>query len=141
MKKTTAAILIGAAVLGAGFIWHLDHGISMFALTDYGDKNTNSHSNAEIRDAVSTVRKEFQDYEGCIMTKLKYSEELTQMELDPNISSGIWEDQGTIRGASTNSFVLPVIPRRCDHFRLRLSGVGEIWIYSMSKYLEAGSDA
>ena len=29
MKKTTAAILIGAAVLGAGFIWHLDHGISM----------------------------------------------------------------------------------------------------------------
>ena len=34
MKKTTAAILIGAAVLGAGFIWHLDHGISMFALTD-----------------------------------------------------------------------------------------------------------
>ena len=56
-------------------------------------------------------------------------------------SSGIWEDQGTIRGASMNSFVLPVIPRRCDHFRLRLSGVGEIWIYSMSKYLEAGSDA
>ena len=56
-------------------------------------------------------------------------------------SSGVWEDQGTIRGASTNSFVLPVIPRRCDHFRLRLSGAGEIWIYSMSKYLEAGSDA
>lgn len=56
-------------------------------------------------------------------------------------SSGAWEDQGTIFGSSINSFVLPVIPRRCDHFRLRLSGVGEIWIYSMSKYLEAGSDA
>lgn len=56
-------------------------------------------------------------------------------------SSGAWEDQGTIQGASTNSFVLPVIPRRCDHFRLRLSGAGEIWIYSMAKYLEAGSDA
>lgn len=96
MKKTTAAILIGITALGAGFIWHLDHGISMFALTDYGDKNTNSHSNAEIRDAVSTVRKEFQDYEGCIMTKLKYSEELTQMELDPDISNGIWEDYDDI---------------------------------------------
>lgn len=56
-------------------------------------------------------------------------------------SSGEWEDQGTINGAGTNSFVLPVIPRRCDHFRLRLSGEGEIWIYSMAKYLERGSDA
>lgn len=56
-------------------------------------------------------------------------------------SSGEWEDQGTISGAGIDSFVLPVIPRRCDHFRLRLSGEGEIWIYSMSKYLERGSDA
>lgn len=56
-------------------------------------------------------------------------------------SSGEWEDQGTISGAGIDSFVLPVIPRRCDHFRLRLSGDGEVWIYSMSKYLERGSDA
>ncbi len=56
-------------------------------------------------------------------------------------SSGIWEDQGTIHGAGMDSFVLPVIPRRCDHFRLRLSGAGEIWIYSLAKYLERGSDA
>ena len=55
-------------------------------------------------------------------------------------SSGEWEDQGTIRGAGMDSFVLPVIPRRCDHFRLRLSGKGEIWIYSISKYLERGGD-
>lgn len=56
-------------------------------------------------------------------------------------SSGSWEDQGTIRGAGVDSFVLPVIPRRCDHFRLRLSGAGAIWIYSMAKYLEQGGDA
>ena len=56
-------------------------------------------------------------------------------------SSGEWEDQGEISGAGTDSFVLPVIPRRCDHFRLRLSGEGEIWIYSMAKYLGRGSDA
>lgn len=56
-------------------------------------------------------------------------------------SSGVWEDQGTIKGASINSFVLPVIPRRCDHFRLRLSGTGEIYIYSLAKHLEQGSDA
>lgn len=56
-------------------------------------------------------------------------------------SSGVWEDQGVIKGAGTNSFVLPVIPRRCDHFRIRLSGEGEIWIYSLAKHLEQGSDA
>lgn len=56
-------------------------------------------------------------------------------------SGGAWEDQGTIKGASMNSFILPVIPRRCDHFRLRLSGTGEIFIYSIAKLLEQGSDA
>ena len=56
-------------------------------------------------------------------------------------SSGKWEDEGAIKGSGTGSFVLPVIPKRCDHFRLRLSGEGEIWIYSIAKYLERGSDA
>lgn len=56
-------------------------------------------------------------------------------------SSGVWEDQGMICGAGTNSFILPVIPRRCDHFRIQLSGIGEICIYSMAKLLEQGSDA
>lgn len=56
-------------------------------------------------------------------------------------SSGKWEDQGAIKGAGVDSFILPVIPRRCDHFRLRISGVGEIFIYSMTKCLMQGSDA
>lgn len=56
-------------------------------------------------------------------------------------SSGLWEDQGTISGAGMDSFVLPVIPQRCDHFRFRLSGQGAIYIYSLAKYLERGSDA
>ena len=56
-------------------------------------------------------------------------------------SSGEWHNEGVIKGAGTDSFILPVIPRRCDHFRLRLSGTGDIWIYSMAKLLEQGSDA
>lgn len=56
-------------------------------------------------------------------------------------SDGKWEDWGTIFGSGVNSFVLPVIPRRCDHFRIRISGSGEIWIYSIAKLLEQGSDA
>lgn len=80
MKKTTAAILIGAAVLGAGFIWHMTHGISLFAHTDYGDKDANSHTEDEIRMAFSMARKAFRRFDGCVMTDLRYSEELTQQE-------------------------------------------------------------
>lgn len=55
-------------------------------------------------------------------------------------SSGSWEDQGAVYGPSTGAFIVPVIPRRCDHFRIRLSGCGEIRIFSMARILEQGSD-
>ena len=56
-------------------------------------------------------------------------------------SSGQWEDQGEVTGAGVGSFVLPVIPRRCDHFRVKLTGEGDVKIYSMAKFMERGSDA
>lgn len=56
-------------------------------------------------------------------------------------SDGIWIYQGEIVGRATDSFVIPVIPQRCDHFRVRLSGVGDIKIYSIAKMIEQGSDA
>lgn len=55
-------------------------------------------------------------------------------------SDGVWHDQGTVTGKGTDAFVYPVIPRRCDHFRIRLSGQGSVRIYSMAKILEQGSD-
>ncbi|MBE5774325.1 MAG: hypothetical protein E7337_10375 [Clostridiales bacterium] len=56
-------------------------------------------------------------------------------------SSGMWQEQGTVTGAGTDAFVFPVIPRRCDHFRIRLEGRGGVRIYSLTKELEQGSDA
>lgn len=56
-------------------------------------------------------------------------------------SDGVWVDQGTINGYGTDSFVIPVIPQRCDHFRIRLRGEGDIKIYSIAKLIEQGSDA
>lgn len=55
-------------------------------------------------------------------------------------SSGVWQDQGTVAGRGMDAFVFPVIPRRCDHFRIRLSGRGSVRVYSMAKVLEQGSD-
>lgn len=55
-------------------------------------------------------------------------------------SSGDWTEQGVIRGRRMKTFVLPVIPRRCDHLRVKLTGKGEFRIYSISRYMEAGND-
>ena len=55
-------------------------------------------------------------------------------------SDGEWRHQGTIKGNRTKTFVLPVIPRRCDHLRVKLNGKGDFRIYSISRILEAGGD-
>ena len=51
-----------------------------------------------------------------------------------------WEHKGTMEGKTLRSFTLPVIPRRCDHFRIKIAGHGEVQILSISKTLEIGSD-
>lgn len=51
-------------------------------------------------------------------------------------SMGDWERLMEIEGLTLNTFTIPVMPRRCDHFRLKLSGEGEAKIFSISKTLE-----
>lgn len=51
-----------------------------------------------------------------------------------------WEQVATVTGKNLRSFSLPVRPKRCDHFRLRLRGVGDAKIYSVTKEIEQGSD-
>lgn len=53
---------------------------------------------------------------------------------------GIWHHAGHMEGKGTQTFLLPVQPRRCDHFRFRLTGTGEIRLYSIAKIHAAGSD-
>lgn len=56
-------------------------------------------------------------------------------------SSGEWEDQGEIRyRPGMTTFMIPVIPRRCDHCRLKLTGHGRVDIYSIGREFEAGGD-
>lgn len=56
-------------------------------------------------------------------------------------SSGRWELQGEMRGTDiTRTFMLPVIPRRCDHLRLKLEGVGDVKLYSIARMLSIGGD-
>ena len=55
-------------------------------------------------------------------------------------SSGNWELLSTMISTSLRSFSVPIRPRRCDHFRIRIEGEGEAKIYSFVKTLEQGSD-
>lgn len=51
-----------------------------------------------------------------------------------------WESLGCIKGTSLRSFNLPIRPRRCDHLVLKLEGLGNGKIYSITKTIEQGSE-
>ena len=55
-------------------------------------------------------------------------------------SFGPWEMVFAGARTSIRSFSLPIRPRRCDHFRLRIEGTGDARIYSITKTIEQGSD-
>ena len=55
-------------------------------------------------------------------------------------SQGGYEHVGTMSGHSLRTFTVPILPKRCDHFRIKIEGVGDAKIYSVSKTLERGSD-
>ena len=56
-------------------------------------------------------------------------------------SDGVWRLLRDIVGEDPKrSYLVPVIPRRCDHYRIRLEGTGECRIYSMARERYAGSE-
>ena len=55
-------------------------------------------------------------------------------------STGAWEPLGTMTGTTLQSFGVPMKPRRCDHLRLKIVGVGEAKIYSICKTIAGGSE-
>ena len=55
-------------------------------------------------------------------------------------SSGEWEHKFNMSGKGTRTFTVPIIPKRCDHFKYKLMGKGGCKIHSITKTLEEGSD-
>ena len=70
-----------------------------------------------------------------------YMEEDTQAQLKIMYdSSGEWESVGQFSGSRMGTKLIPVLPKRCDHLRVRIEGTGEIRIYSIARLLEVGAD-
>ena len=55
-------------------------------------------------------------------------------------SMGEWHHVCTHTSTSLRSFSMPITPHRCDHFRMRMEGVGDAKIFSITKTIEQGSD-
>lgn len=56
-------------------------------------------------------------------------------------SDGVWHQvRHIVSEGSKRSYYLPIIPRRCDHYRLRLSGNGGCKVYSMVRESYSGSE-
>ena len=51
-----------------------------------------------------------------------------------------WRRLACLQGRPLGSVTLPAPVRRCDHLRLRLTGRGEMRLYSLTKTMEQGSD-
>ena len=87
---------------------------------------------------------------GMTMPDMKYISRLLvrmSLEVGANVavsiqydSIGDWEQVQQMTVTSLRSFSLPIRPRRCDHFRIRIEGEGEGRIYSITKTIEQGSD-
>ena len=55
-------------------------------------------------------------------------------------SSGEWEHKFSMSGKGTRAYSIPIIPKRCDHFRYKIKGKGGCKIHSVTKTIEEGSD-
>lgn len=55
-------------------------------------------------------------------------------------STEVWQRLKQIGDMRTNVVNVPVIPRRCDHFRLRFAGYGPAILQDMTIYLTSGSN-
>lgn len=56
-------------------------------------------------------------------------------------SDGVWQTVKSLVGEDPKrSYYMPLVPRRCDHYRLRLEGRGGCKIYSMIREIYAGSE-
>lgn len=56
-------------------------------------------------------------------------------------SDGLWKDAGTITGSgSVKVYNVPIRPERCDHFRLRFSGIGDVKLLNLVQFFADGSE-
>lgn len=67
-------------------------------------------------------------------------EEPGEVVISVKYDSGEWEQVMTVKGRTKESRVIPLIPRRCDHFKIRLESRNRVNIYGMTVHYYHGSE-
>lgn len=52
----------------------------------------------------------------------------------------LWERKGTIKSINNQTFVFPIIPKRCNKFRYRIEGFGQFKLFGLAREVEGGSE-
>ena len=60
-----------------------------------------------------------------------------EMQFD---SDGVWRPVSELKASVKRSWYLPIIPRRSDHFRIRLTGTGDWRLFSLVRENYSGSE-
>lgn len=55
-------------------------------------------------------------------------------------SDGIWRNVKTLTAFKKRSWYLPIVPRRCDHFRVKIQGYGKWLLHSLVRESYSGSE-
>lgn len=64
----------------------------------------------------------------------------TEVRISMRFDGGEWEEIAVMAAEKKRSYYLPIIPRRCDHFALRLDGIGEFRLHSLVREIARGSE-
>lgn len=54
-------------------------------------------------------------------------------------SDGVWREVRTVTAARKRSVILPIVPRRCDHWRVRIEGTGGCRLFGLTREYYKGS--
>ena len=141
-------------------MWHREDGVHALCFANvrgdlmYIDADTRSLMSACGRSGEPEGEVSWRAESGIMGYEYPYSQYLSRFNIRARLGEGAkmtmsleydsedgWVEMGTYSGtAAVRTVNIPVIPRRCDHLRLKLSGVGDVKIYSISRILEGGSD-
>ena len=55
-------------------------------------------------------------------------------------SSGTWQQIKALTADVKRSYYIPIIPRRCDHFKIKITGTGSWRLYSLTRESYSGSE-
>ena len=55
-------------------------------------------------------------------------------------SDGVWHRRGEMSTKGIKTHLIPIVPVRCDHMKIKIEGKGDVKIISLAKILEEGGD-